>query len=704
MCGFAGILFSTPVLRDVYHSGLDGFRNAAQRLAHRGDTDYQERLEETLWLAHHRLAFQDVSAGIQPMLSHDGQHVIVFNGEVYNHLELRKTIQQQRRIEFKTRSDTETIIEGWKTFGKAFFRQLEGEYAFVIASPGGDYLIAHRDHYGVKPLYLYIDGVNTRAFDCYRPDYHFTTARLEFASEVKGLTASKTWNRDGLLRQFCGLFEPVCTPFENIIHVPAGGVLEAARTDAQFQCSLSTHHFPVRDPRIAPASIDESAFEAALHASVEDRLLSDVELGVYLSGGIDSKAVAFELARLTQTGGKLKSFTLGFAQQGYDETDEALRFSRHLGFDPHVMRIDDAALNYSYPLAVQASELVQPFTNGAAKWWLSLFAREYVQGVLTGDGADEVLCGYPSFRYANWWKHVMRARGRARSVRDVNELLDRQPLGIYKRDGLYLGRYSAHAKNPWLAGSSAQGNGRDFIDSLNMWGVPHPLFGQVQTIAQALLGAREADAWLAQQAQSIRSWYAAGLDGIESELANPVHALLLWQNYFVKAHLPVLILNWVGDRMEMANTLEGRTPFMSRRLFEFMYRQPDRALVHGLRDKILLRRSYARLFPREFAMTPKKQFNAPFINNTALIEQFHTQEIFQTTGLADRQRFAGLLERINTSQESDAYLAAHLNSVQQTAISLSIVQRSIVENRPLPRDRNIEDTYLSRGGQCELPV
>lgn len=697
MCGFAGILFASTSLRDAYQPGLDSFRLAVMRLAHRGDTDYQERFYDTLWLAHHRLAFQDVSAGIQPMLSHDGQHSIVFNGEVYNHLQLRKLIRQQRNIEFKTRSDTETILEGWKTFGKNFFRHLEGEFAFVISDIRGTYLIAHRDPYGVKPLFLYIDGVNSREFACYQSDYRFSSVRLEFASEIKGLTARKAWNRDGLLRQFSGLFEPICTPFENIIHLPAGGVLEAARHEQAFSCTLTTNHLPVRDPRVVSTAVDEHAFETIFYQAVKDRLLSDVELGVYLSGGIDSKAVAFELARATPRNGKLKSFTLGFAQPGYDESDEALRFSRHLGFDPHMLRIDDAALNYSYPLAVQASELVQPFTNGAAKWWLSRFTREYVQGVLTGDGADEVLCGYPSFRYANWWRHVLRARGKAASVDAVMALLQKHPLGTFQRDRLYVARFTTHAENPWLAGSSAQGNGQDFIDSLQMWGVAHPLYGQIQTIVQAILGADAGATWLQQQGESIRSWFAAGLQGIEYELANPAYAVLLWQNYFVKAHLPVLILNWVGDRMEMANTLEGRTPFMSRALFEFMYTQPDRALVHGLRDKVLLRRTYARLFPREFALTPKKQFNAPLLDAAALNQRFALAGIFETTGLAENTVLHSL-QRQAQQADADIYQQTHLQSALQTAQCLSIVQHTLVEARTLERDPMLEQHYLQQGG------
>lgn len=360
-------------------------------------------------------------------------------------------------------------------------------------------------------------------------------------------------------------------------------------------------------------------------------------------------------------------------------------------------------MNYSYPLAVQASELVQPFTNGAAKWWLSLFTREYVQGVLTGDGADEVLCGYPSFRYTNWWRHAMRTRGKARSAEEVLALLAKHPLGTYKRDSLYVSRFTTQSKNPWLAGSSAAGNGQDFIDSLQMWGVAHPLYGQILTIVHAILGQAEGEYWLKQQTASIQSWYAAGLNGIETELANPVYALLLWQNYFVKAHLPVLILNWVGDRMEMANTLEGRTPFMSRRLFEFMYSQPDRALVHGLRDKVLLRRTYSRLFPREFALTPKKQFNAPFLDAAAMNQRFALSGIFEATGLADNE----LLQTLQSQSQKaggDIYQQTHLQSALQTAQCLSIVHHSLVEAKSVERDTALEQRYLQQGGPVSPSV
>ena len=255
MCGFSGILFHHATQCDAYPPGRTGFVRASARVAHRGDTEYREQFEPTLWLSHHRLAFQDVAAGRQPMLSQDRQHVIVFNGEVYNHLLLRAELQRHHQIQFKTRSDTETILEGWKLLGDRLFALLEGEYAFVISDIAGQHLVAHRDRYGVKPLFCHLDGVATRQFANYQACYGFASTRIEFASEIKGLTSAKAWEREGLLRQFVGLYEPICTPFAQVIQIPPGGVLHAEKTRARFDCQLTlsrtcaARSWPIPDSR-----------------------------------------------------------------------------------------------------------------------------------------------------------------------------------------------------------------------------------------------------------------------------------------------------------------------------------------------------------------------------------------------------------------------------------------------------------------------
>jgi len=713
MCGFSGLLVgnrSHPLAAEWETR----FAETARTIAHRGTDDNRLIKFNSLLLNHFRLAFQDLESGSQPMLSRDGAHAITFNGEIYNHLKLRSDLQSRHgAIEWQTQSDTETILEGWLREGAAFIDKLEGEFALVICRVDGSECFAARDYFGVKPLFFALAEINTRMFSDARAHYAINSPVIAFASEMKALPGKKVWNRDGALRQFVGLFEPICTPFENIVHCPPGGRVLAtlqntSAATTRYKIVVSTRTQSVRrSNRSSFWSNDNTSeslmdFRIALKQSVSERLLSDVELGVYLSGGIDSKAVAFELSSALKEHsaqwkpGALKSFTVGFESAGYDESTEAIAFAKHLGFEPHVLPLSDAALNYSYPHAVFNSENLQPFTNGAAKWWLSLFARQHVPGVLTGDGADELLCGYPSFRYCSWWAFAQRGRSA------------RTPLGQRWRDGVYVKRFLKQSENPWLAGSSAEGRGDDFEKSIALWGVPHPLFEQIETITTAILGEADAQLWLASQGPSVRSWYLLGLENSNRDdaeyLIAPENALLLWQNYFCHSHLPVQILNWVGDRMEMANTLEGRTPFLSGSLRRLVERLPDIALVQGFTDKAILRKAYTQVFPREFALTPKKQFNAPFIDFESLQKQFEVESVLEKMGISTHgQKICESLMReiASTGQElppRERYQRTHRISALQTIFCSAIVQRSLVEENPPQRNAEFERLTLRRGG------
>jgi asparagine synthase (glutamine-hydrolysing) len=737
MCGFAGLLVShenmlTAPLRQ-------SFDLATEKLKHRGDTETRSlsgpgSLSSSLagrdlyWLTHHRLAFQDLHLGQQPMLDSSGKWLIVFNGEIYNHLELRRTLTGLRNHTFRTRSDTETLLEGFLAIGPSFFDHLDGEYAFVILSLEGNSLIAHRDPSGVKPLFLSLDGVETDLFAEAKLEYRFRSQALGFASEMKGLAHQKKWHTTGLLRQFVGLYEPIRTPFQNIVALAPGSLLIAEKREsnesasfdcASFNCVMSLPRQGVRALPERRALTDDrlplpcDAFLEALENSVEERLLSDVELGVYLSGGVDSRAVAAILARSEKSSRVGRhAFTVGFESKGFDETNDALDFAKTCGFTSHALRLRDQDLAYSYAFAVQASENIQPYTNGAAKWWLSRFTRQHVNGVLTGDGSDELLCGYPSYRYVKWWMHAMRAR-----QNDISNLKN-IPLGTLPRDELYAHAFADHARNPWISGSSASGHGLDFVESLASWGVAHPLYGQIAAIAAVLLGS-QASAWLESQGSSVRSWFLAGYAD-DTDATDPRLALTLWQNYFFRTHLPVQVLNWVGDRMEMANTLEGRTPFLSRRMRDLVQHLPDHALVNGFADKFILRQSLRSIMPERFVGQPKKQFGAPFLDGDKNPDQI--EAAFHATGLegsaiATRvaSEFHRLKKIINLSQNAgrsadevnanstdnpiqiDArFELTHLNQLMQTTASLAIVQKTLVEGNQLQRDFDYESSILAR--------
>ncbi len=701
MCGFSGAIYTSSSKFATSSQFKEIFFSNASKLKHRGNEPMRKLEFNNLLLSHFRLAFQDIAANIQPMLSKNKKWVIVFNGEIYNHNIIRKKITAEQGYKFETKSDTETILEGFLNYGLEIKKYIEGEYSIVICSTDGSEMIAMRDPFGVKPLFLALEDVQTNIFANAKESYLFKTKSIQFASEMKGLAMNKTWDREGFLRQFVGLFEPIRTPFQNIIQLPPNAFLYAKKQDDNFFVKIQLMKAPVRfncDKNENNQNELYGEFSKSLHKSVEHRMLSEVELGVYLSGGIDSKAVAFEAVNYylkkkpTQ---KLKSFTICFQHDKYSESTEALSFAQKIGIIPHIWKINDDNLTYAYKHAVYYSENVQPYTNGAAKWWLSKFAGKHVKGVLTGDGADELFCGYPSFRYASWWKFALHNRPEKNVFDKINTL----PIGNNWRDSVYLKKFSSNEKDPWLAGSSAEGSGEDFIESLKIWGIPHPLFGQISTITIALLGSEEGMKWLKEQKESVTSWFSFGLSNDPEFLTDPNNTLLLWQNYFCKTHLPVQVLNWVGDRMEMANTVEGRTPFLSREMAHIAEKLKDNMLIRGFEDKSILRRSYQKKLGLNDTKTPKKQFGAPFIFNENTLKGYQEQIILKAneTQLFDSKYAANLFEFMKSDflkKKATPHTLAHLNSAYQTFICFSHIDDSIVKGIVPERNLELEEKVI----------
>ena len=330
----------------------------------------------------------------------------------------------------------------------------------------------------------------------------------------------------------------------------------------------------------------------------------------------------------------------------------------------HFLNIEEEALQYSYPHAIYASEIIQPYTNGAAKWWLSLFTRQYVQGVLTGEGADEVFCGYPSYKYLAWWQFYRRTNSDCRK-------------------DLYIKRISA--EKPWERGISSQQDGRDLEESLQILHWAHPLFAQIFALAELYFSSKEkALAWLQRTRESLASYQK------NTKAKSP---LLQWQNYFLHTHFPTHVLNWVGDRMEMANTLEGRPIYLSKDILSFAQELPDVALVRGMRDKAILRKAYAREL-KSFAATPKKQFNAPFLFNEKLQKEFLEEDCLKTTGIFDYKRITQLQAAIQN--EKNLLQRSYKQIFLQNILVLHMLQHFLIEGRQPQRDFSWEKRYIER--------
>ncbi|MGE3263574.1 MAG: asparagine synthetase B [Bacteriovoracia bacterium] len=661
MCGFLGVFRANG--KSPFGTGeISPFRAAFSTLAHRGNTSSGESISSQAALFHYRLAFRDLALGKQPLTDTRGRATIIFNGELYGFRPLRDELA--KRYDFQTHSDTEVILAAYLELGENFLDYLDGEYAFVIHDHRDGRVVAARDPFGVKPLFLANpQGRGSDLFRAYKPFYEFNLGEdFAFASEIKGLPFPLAWDKRGHERAMLSLYEEMGTAYQNVIALAPGSLFSATSERGAWRCRIDrkiAKRRAQKATRLVSFADRAAELKKIIGQNVRNKLDAEVPLGAYLSGGIDSRIAALEMSR---AGATIETFTVGFEGADYDETQEVSRFLKaYPNLRGRALRTNNEMLEYAYPHAIYASELVQPYTNGAAKWWLSRFARKYVRGVLTGDGADELFCGYPSYRYLAWWNFYRR-----------------QPTAA--RASLYEARVVGKSEKYWEKGLSSLPDGTDLEASVKSLGWAHPLFSQVQSLGNLLGNGPEI---LTRERSDIYSYVQADAG------ASP---LTLWQNYFLHTHFPTHVLNWVGDRMEMANTLEGRPIYLSRTCLDFFDQLPDSYLVRGLTDKAILRKAYAAELGA-FAATPKKQFNAPFLLDGPLGKEFLQTAALRETGLIDPGLVAAALKR--RDETNNALERSFVEIFLQNCLVTQMLDRYLVRRNPPDRNLPYEESRLT---------
>lgn len=680
MCGFLGIY--APPQQPLQREKEAYFRSRAKNLAHRGNSGEGSEFHDRYALFHYRLAFRDLADGKQPLQDKKKRATILFNGELYNFRPLRDELKEG--YDFQTKSDTEVILAGYLKYGAEVVHQIDGEYAFVIFDHRTGQVFAARDPFGVKPLF-WGNGDSSPAPQLreFRDQYHFSlNGQLQFASEIKGLAFPVRWDTRGHRRCMLSLYEEMGTSFEGIFSLAPGATFLASPENAGWKISIQRNiSFDRKKDSFSKTSFEDRSKELKdiIAENVQWKLDSDVPLGAYLSGGIDSRIAAFEMGK---TQGKIETFTVGFEHPDYDETPEVKAFlTSHKNLQGRALKTTAAALEYSYPHAIYASELVQPYTNGGAKWWLSKFARRYVRGVLTGDGSDELFCGYPSYRYLAWWKFYQRSPGAFRS-----ELFSKRVVGTKEKF--------------WEKGLSSYPDGSDLQESIQTFGWAHPLFAQIQSLAQLHFGSGKGDYFQSERDAILSYLQLDSKDSSSKKGPSKNHPsknvkespLTQWQNYFLRTHFPTHVLNWVGDRMEMANTLEGRPIFLSKKIGNFCRQSPDHHLVRGMKDKAILRKAYADSLGK-FSRTPKKQFNAPFQIDGKLAKEYLSDAFVQEAGVLDSSKIAmakSLLQSQDPLQKSFAQIYL------QNCLVTQMLHRFFVLDQAPERDSNFEETFLDQ--------
>lgn len=568
MCGFAGYFGDVP----AGEPGAILLARMVRAIAHRGPDGSGTFVAPDCGLGHARLSIVGLADGSQPMSLPEGP-TVAFNGEIFNWVELRRDLEARGRV-FRTSSDTEVLLHLWEVHGEDFLPLLNGDFAFALYDPRRHSLFLARDRMGVRPLYW------TRIGET-----------LTFASEVKALleVVGVTPALDEIaLDQIFTLWAPLAprTPFRDVFELEPGHAMTVDAHGTRIRAWWSLD-FPdaedARRPRDDRAAAEE--LRALLEDSTRLRMRADVPVGAYLSGGLDSSIVSALAAPMTPQG--LDTYSVSFDSPEHDESTFQTAMADALGTRHTTVSCAAGDIGRIFPDVIAATERPILRTAPAPLMMLSsLVRRSGAKVVLTGEGADEIFAGYDIFREARVRRFCARVPGSRLRPRLFRRLYPWLP-GVQNQSTEYL--------------SAFFGVGADALD--DPLHSHRPRFRS--TAATKLFFSPELKGRL------------RGYDATEELISRLPARFAHWhplhraQWLETRVLLPGYILSSQGDRMAMANGVEGRFPFLDHRLVEFAARLAPETKLKGLVEKSVLRDAGRDLVPAQVAERPKQPYRAP---------------------------------------------------------------------------------------------
>ncbi len=585
-------------------------------IAHRGPDDAGGYYDERAALGHRRLSIVDLAAGHQPLANEDGSVWIVFNGEIYNHADVRPELERAGHV-YRTRSDTETIVHAYEQWGDSCVEHLRGMFAFAIWDAPRRRLLLARDRLGVKPLYW------AQAGD-----------RLVFGSEIKSILES------GLIRAEADesrLPELLSTRYLSGAETLFKGIhrLLPGHTLVFQQGQIAIREYwdvPAgrSDERLTSISDQEAVqrFRELLEQAVRIRLMADVPLGMFLSGGLDSSAIAALMAGMIDR--PLQTFSVAFKDRAYSELDYARQVSTAIKADAHEVVIDEHDFFGALPRLIWHEDEPIAHPSSVPLYFVSELARGHVKVVLTGEGSDELLAGYAKYPKAlvNW---------RAAAA-----------YGVLPHP---LRSWIAGTVVPLLPHSIRRYARRSFVA---MERTPEAMFfDNFAAIGLArqhdLLAARFADS-SPEQVYGPSKHYFDAPNGSSTVLDRLLYADL-------KTYLVELLMK--QDQMSMAASIESRVPFLDHKLVEFAASLPPRLKLRGFTTKWILREAVRSMLPAEILSRPKMGFPVPF----GIWMRGQWSGIARDVLLDSRSRQRGIIEPAGVER----LIAAHQSGVADGA-------------------------------------
>jgi asparagine synthase (glutamine-hydrolysing) len=653
MCGIAGIFHSDPgkpvdpqllvnMAAIQYHRGPDGF-------------GYQTMDDRGIGFSHARLSIIDLdeNRARQPFVSADGNLLLAHNGEFYDYKRLRAQLALDG-AKFKTKSDSELILHLYPRYGlEDTMTYLRGEFAFALYDRQHDRLMLARDRFGVKPQY-----------------WTEVNGQIIFGSELKVLFAhpdvARKFDAQGLYHQLMQTIVPGTTAFENIHQIKPGHLVTFERNHGKFVIRDERYwdmDFPTLEERSQQDRDDEdyyiSGVRDQLLEAVQIRLEADVPVACYLSGGIDSCSTLGMAAASQQS--PVKAFTIGFDDADYDETPIAREMAESVGADQDVMMLKAGHLYDNFVETLWHTERTIYNTLGVAKLLMSRHVNKAgYKVVVTGEGSDELFGGYPAFR-RDMFLHGMDMLSPAERVEWEAMLAEANKLfkgAMLAEDEIHdpaldaLVGFTPSCLQPWLAASAHTG-------------------GLMHADMRAQVTGYEPGRAIAEQ--------------LDADMLENRHPLDKAQYVWIKTMLEGQILTWGGDRVDMANSMEARPPFLDHHLAEFATRVPPSLRIKGRTEKYVLREAMKGVLPTVLYEREKFAFMAPPAHTDpkkwaamkALADEYLSDQAIEEAGLLDAQGVRSLFA-LHEADTTPTATQVQLDAVINHMLGVQIMHRHFV--------------------------
>jgi asparagine synthase (glutamine-hydrolysing) len=654
MCGVAGIIDYQSKINDKSTIEL-----MLRTISYRGPDESGVYHSRFATLGNVRLSIIDILGGQQPLSDPTGRYWIVFNGEIFNYTELRKDLVK-KGCSFRTQSDTEVLVQLYSLYGKKCLDFLNGQFAFAIWDKKEEELFLARDRVGIRPLF-----------------YNFNKGVFSFASEVKALFQQKNITRElnsENLSQIYTFWTTITpnTPFKEIFELSPGHFATYNRKGLTLEKYWKLSFNNTSSTLSLQDAIDR--FHELFSDAIRIRLRSDVEVAAYLSGGIDSSATVAYIKKIEP--GILNTFSIGFEEKDFDESDYQKVAAKYFDTNHKSMTCSSNDIADSFPKVIWHSETSVLRTAPAPMLLLSRLVKENnIKVVITGEGSDEILAGYDIFKETvirRFWASQPNSRLRPLLLRklypDLPHLRNVKP-NILK---MFFGYKLDDVENPFYSHLLRWNNSNHITKHFSI-NLKNQLrnYSQVDELAKKI-------------PENFNNW-----DPLEK-------AQWLEITIFMSGYL----LSSQGDRMAMANSVEGRYPFLDFRLIEFCTRLISDYKLHGLNEKYLLKKLLKNKIPESIIKRPKQPYRAPiksvFLSKEVpeYVKYMLSESYIRSTGIFDPQSINDLLRKIERTG-----IASEMDNMALTAvISTHLLNYQFIENhneeyqrRPLKNLKIIED-------------